>query len=30
MVSDTTNTIDPEKVYYSTDELTLEIGRAHV
>lgn len=24
MVSDTTNTIDPEKVYYSTDELTLD------
>ena len=24
MVSDTTNTIDPEKDYYSTDELTLD------
>lgn len=24
MVSDTTNTIDSEKVYYSTDELTLD------
>lgn len=24
MVSETTNTIDPEKVYYSTDELTLD------
>lgn len=24
MVSDTTNTIDHEKVYYSTDELTLD------
>lgn len=24
MVSDTTNTINPEKVYYSTDELTLD------
>ena len=24
MVSDTTNTIDPEKVYFSTDELTLD------